>query len=183
MRLYYITGNKNKFATANKLLGPFDIEIEQKTLEIPEMQSDSIEDVAKDKAQKAFEIVKAPLFVNDSGWNISALKGFPGPYMKYINEWFEAEDFINLMKNYKNREVVLRQVIVYIDKNSMKIFSYDSAGKILDKPYSNGSIPSDRVISLSKDDFSIAEEKVKLGFSVHGEETLWHDFANWLKTV
>ena len=179
--LFYITGNKHKFETAKVFLQSKGIKISQRELEIAEIQSDSIEEVAEDKAKKAFEIIKEPLFVSDSGWDIPALKGFPGPYMKYINQWFEPEDFINLLKNYQNREIILKQALVYVDEGQTKIFTHNSRGIILSEVMGKSGVPSDRVISLSKNGLSIADEKDKKGFSIEGEEKLWNDFSSWLK--
>lgn len=183
MKINYVTGNQGKFKTAEFILKDFGVELEQKSLDITEIQAETIEEVALDKAKKAFNQVKEPLFISDSGWIISALKGFPGPYMKYINDWFEPKDFLNLMRDKEERKTTLRQAIVYIDNNQTKIFTFDSPGKILDRVTGNSGIPSDRVISLSKNGRSIAEEKEQTagGFSLGGEERLWQDFGEWLK--
>ena len=78
MTLYYITGNISKFETARGFFGPLGVEIVQKKLDIIEIQSDSTEEIAVDKANKAFSKLKHALIINDSGWYISALNGFPG---------------------------------------------------------------------------------------------------------
>lgn len=179
--LTYITGNKHKFETAQRFLKLQGIEITQEELGIDEIQSDSIEEVAQDKAKKAYDLLKKPLFVSDSGWYVAALKGFPGPYMKYMNQWFSPEDFVNLWSKYQDREVVLRQALIYIDEDQIKTFIYDSPGIILNEIRGQTGIPSDRVISLSHTGLSIAEEKEGKGFSITGEEKLWEEFVNWLK--
>lgn len=183
MKINYVTGNQGKFKTAEFMLKDFGVEVEQKPLDITEIQAETIEEVALDKAKKAFDQLKEPLFISDSGWIIPALKGFPGPYMKYINDWFEPEDFLNLMRGKKNRNITLRQVIVYIDNSQTKIFTFDSLGRILDKDTGNSGRPSDRIVTLSASGRSIAEEKEQTtgGFSLEGEEKLWQDFGNWLK--
>ncbi len=43
MTIYYITGNVLKFETAKGFFDPLGVEVVQKKLEIPEIQSDSIE--------------------------------------------------------------------------------------------------------------------------------------------
>jgi len=83
----------------------------------------------------------------------------------------------------KPLDIILRQVIVYIDENQTKTFTFNSSGRILDKVTGNSGRPSDRVISLSKSGRSIAEEKEQTvgGFSLKGEEKLWQDFGEWLR--
>jgi non-canonical purine NTP pyrophosphatase (RdgB/HAM1 family) len=103
MKIKYVTGNQIKINFAKKQLDKYNIEIEQVRLEIDEIQSEDKFAVTTDKAQKAFEILKSPLFVTDTFWEIPALNGFPGAYMKYVNKWFSSEDFLALMKNKENR--------------------------------------------------------------------------------
>jgi|SRR2546429_2070654 len=182
-KLIFVTGNQNKFDTAQSLLGKSGISLEQAKLDISEIQGSSLEDVASDKAKKAFAVLKKPLFINDAGWLITALNGFPGPYMKYINEWFKSEDFINLMRPYRNREVILRDVIVYIDEHGTKTFIQDVKGTMLDEPQGRGTHPSDRVISLSDNGLSISEENDKGVFFIAAEKKVWEEFAEWLGTV
>ncbi len=178
--IFYVTSNHHKFNSAKEMLKNHNIVVEQKVIDIPEIQSDSIEEIAIEKAKMAFEEVKQPLFVNDSGWIIPALNGFPGPYMKYINNWFAPEDFISLMKNKTDRTSILRQVIVYIDNGGLKIFENDSVGKILSQPSKVQGRSSDMVVSF-KDNLSVSEEKAKGILNIKAELQLWKDFANWLK--
>ena len=179
--LLYVTGNQSKFENAKNLMKSFGIEIEQDDLYIQEIQSDSAEEITTDKAQKAFEILKKPLFVNDASWIIPALNGFPGPYMKYINEWFVPQDFINLTSGRENRQVILRDTIVYADENFTKTFSHDIHGTILEEAKGSGKHPSESIISLSPNGLSIAEENKKGSFFLESERKVWEEFANWLK--
>lgn len=178
-KLVYVTGNKGKFLSAQLALEKFNIELEQVELDIPEPQSDSIEDVAIAKAKLAYEKLQKPLFVNDSGWFVTALNGFPGPYMKYINHWFTAQDFLNLMSGHANKELILKQVVVFIDGKNLKVFENDMVGRFLEEVRGEGR-PSDCVITLSDDGLSLVEREKK-GFGHTSESTLWKDFASWVK--
>lgn len=98
----YATGNQGKINTAQKALSPYGVELEGTKLNIIEPQTDSIEEISLSKAKQAYKLVKKPIFVSDSGWYIIALKGFPGPFMTYINKWFDPQDFLNLMSDKKD---------------------------------------------------------------------------------
>ncbi|MBI4037284.1 hypothetical protein HY385_02575 [Candidatus Daviesbacteria bacterium] len=175
--LYYITGNQNKIDTAKKYLSAFGVEFEGKKLDLIEEQTDSIEKVALFKAEQAFDQIRQPLFVNDSGWSITALNGFPGPLMKYINEWFTPQDFLNLMKDRENREVFLGEVVVYKDEKQTKVFTHQIKGVVLREVKGEG-ISSDCVISLSDTGKSIAQCQAE-GIKSHDNQTLWQDFVKW----
>jgi inosine/xanthosine triphosphate pyrophosphatase family protein len=103
MKINYITENNHKFETVGSFFEKQGIEISQKVLPIYEIQSNDGIEIAISKAKQAWEIIKEPLFVNDAFWIIPSLKGFPGPYMKYINDWFEPDDFLKLMNGKNDR--------------------------------------------------------------------------------
>ena len=86
MNITYATTNKYKLAGANQALLGVGLTLTAPDRElpyVPEIQSDSQEEVSIDKAQKYYELLKNPLVVMDSGLFIKSLKGFPGVYTKY----------------------------------------------------------------------------------------------------
>ena len=177
--LYYVTGNQNKIAVAKQFLDPDGVDFHPHPLELTEIQSHSIKEIARDKAQKAYKKLQHPLFVNDHGWSITALNGFPGAYMKYMNEWLLPQDFLNLMQDKKEREVFLTEVICYIDEHGLKIFSEKYYGKMLHEVQGDGR-PATTIISLTEDNVSIAK-KLETNPSALEKRSVWRDFATWYK--
>lgn len=182
MTIYYITGNDSKFLTAKGYFEPLGVEIVQKKLDIPEIQSDSTQEIAADKANKAFLELKHSLIVNDSGWYITALHGFPAAYMKLVNHCFVAQDFLNLMQDKDNREVVLKQVVVAVDESGTKtIFSHETKGQILREARGGGTNGFDQVASLTQG-MTLAEERDrKKAIALDAEINLWQDVYEWVK--
>jgi non-canonical purine NTP pyrophosphatase (RdgB/HAM1 family) len=179
MNLFYVTSNKEKVAVAKKHLEPYGIEIVQKTHDFTEIQSESIEEIAKHKARQAFDYFKHPLLINDAGWYITTLNGFPGPYMKYINTWFTSQNLLDLMRDITDRRVLYREVFCFIDSNGKKIFTQELSGNVLKKPEGKG-ILSWQMISLSPTGKSIArcwEE----GIPSSTHSMVWKDIAKWYK--
>jgi XTP/dITP diphosphohydrolase len=177
----FITENKDKFESARSFFEKYNIEIEQKVLPIYEIQSADGIEIAISKAQQAWEIIKEPLFISDSFWEIPSLNGFPGAYMKYMNNWFSPEDFLNLMKDKKDRTIILKSTVVYIDKNKPHIFINDYYGKILTEKYKGDySYSLDAIVSFSKDGKSIAEENENRNFTE--KNSYWLSLAEWLKS-
>lgn len=182
MILYYITGNDSKFMTAKGYFEPLGVEIIQKKLDIPEIQSDSTQEIAVDKANKAFLELKHPLIVNDSGWYITALHGFPAAYMNLVDHCFEAQDFLNLMQDKDNREVILKQVVVAVNEFGTKtVFSHETKGEILRDARGGGTNAFDQVASLTPG-ITLAEEKdQKKVIALDAEINLWQDVYEWVK--
>lgn len=181
MKLIFVTGNSTKYTFAQHKLDPFQIELVQRNLDLEEIQSDSIEKVAQHKAVQAYNELKKPLIVSDHGWFIPALNGFPGAYMKYVNEWFKPRDFLNLMEPYEDRRVILKQVICFTNGRETKLFVHEAEGKILRVSKGSGLTSSTKIISYSEDGKSISEVNSETGKSAVDDSVLWEELANWLK--
>jgi XTP/dITP diphosphohydrolase len=178
--LIYATGSSIKFLTAKNWLEPLGIDLRQEKVEVAEIQSDNVEEISLDKARKAFEILKQPLIVNDTCWKITALKGFPGVYTRYIYKWFDAQDWLNLLQGHENREIILHQVITYVDQNIYKLFGFDTPGMILPAPQGDPKFGGfDQLVSIVSGK-SLAQEHEERGYSIAGEIPLWKEFSNWL---
>ena len=180
--LYYITSNQQKIRVAQKYLQPLNVTIEGKHLDLIEVQSDDIAHIAAEKAKQAYEIIKKPLFVNDAGWYITALNGFPGPYMKYMNDWLKAEDILDMMQRHTNREVIFKEVVCYIDEHGVQPFVGEAKGVVLTADTVPSEIPSRSIFSLSHTNKSIAECWQE-GIASVNSSPIWNDFAEWLSRV
>src|SRR5215468_9159966 len=66
----FVTGNLNKLAVARQHLAPFGIEVEHVTMHLDEIQAQTVQEVALHKARAAFEVLRRPLIVEDSGFYI-----------------------------------------------------------------------------------------------------------------
>lgn len=176
-KLTYVTSNRDKVRVANRYLIPLGIEVVGESMELVEFQTDSIEEITKDKARQAFEALKKPLLVNDASWNFVALNGFPSAYMKYVNQWLSPNDFISLMKNHEDKTVIYREVMYYIDEKQTKAFSEEIKGTFLGEEKGKG-LPSWTLISLRSDKKSIAQ-CWEDGIEPVDEYPIWRDFSNW----
>ena len=101
-QLLFSTGNTGKVSTAQSVCDMFDIQLVPAPVEIIEIQSETGEPIARHKAQEAYRQLQQPLVVTDDSWIIPGLNGFPGPYMKSMNEWFTPEIWLHLTKDLKD---------------------------------------------------------------------------------
>lgn len=182
MKVNYVTGNKIKFDYATQKLNKFDVELVQTKLEIEEIQSHDKLGVAIHKAKQAFEITKEALFVTDTFWEIPALNGFPGAFMKYVNSWFVPQDFLNLMKDKTDRRIFCHDSIVYIDNDGVKTFEDIVVGEIAEEIYEDGE-ELDSVDNLVKFEGKYLKEHHKENWQNLKEENQnWKNFAEFLKS-
>ncbi len=133
-KIYFITSNDYKFQIANKALMGSGFELVQQQLETPEIQSDSVDEIAAYSARWAADKLKYPIILTDAGCFIEALNGFPGPFIKYVNGYFTAQDFLNLMIDKKNRQAVFKDCLAYCEPGKDPVlFTSIAPGTISDK--------------------------------------------------
>lgn len=117
MDIVFATGNSGKVASLQRYIADLDIQVVARDLNLTEPQYDDIEDIAKAKAKEAFLKIKQPVLVQDTGFYIEALNGFPGPYAKYVQETIGAEGYLKLMAGQENRRCKFVGVLAYADED------------------------------------------------------------------
>ncbi|MDN0193892.1 non-canonical purine NTP pyrophosphatase [Streptomyces sp. S.PNR 29] len=110
------TGNEGKFRTAQEHLARWSIEVEQVALELDEIQTTSVAEVAQHKAKQAFTILRRPLFVEDSGFYIDEFGGWPGPMVKQALEAFGPDGLTHLADLTAKRACRFASAAVYVDE-------------------------------------------------------------------
>jgi non-canonical purine NTP pyrophosphatase (RdgB/HAM1 family) len=113
--IYFVTSNSSKVTSLRERLNTNKYEVIQTTLQVPEIQAATALDVARHKATYAFDKLQKPLVVQDSSFHINALLGFPGPYIKYINETIGIEGLLQLMQGAGDRTAYFEQALIYMD--------------------------------------------------------------------
>ena len=118
--LLFVSSNIHKFKEAKAILDSFGISIQFFKLNLEEIQSNSIKEIALKKAQNAFSKCKKPLIIEDDGLYIDSLDGFPGPYSSYVHKTIGNQGILDLLK--KNRDAKFISNITYCDKNNLESF-------------------------------------------------------------
>jgi XTP/dITP diphosphohydrolase len=127
-QLYFLTTNERKIAHARHYLKDFDLVIPETVPDFVEIQSDHAEDVLFHKLSQAAYQIKEPLIVEDFSIEIDGLKGFPGPYAKYVLKTLGTYNLQRLASGMRVRTVSL--IGYYDGKNTFKIFRGELEGRI-----------------------------------------------------
>ena len=137
MKIYFVTGNINKIKEANIILKDLDVEIEQIKIAYPEIQG-TLEEVAEFGAKWVYDILKKPVIVEDSGFFVEALNGFPGTYSRFVQETIGNEGILKLLEDKDNRNAYFKTVIGYCDENGVKLFKGIVKGRVSNEIRSKG---------------------------------------------
>lgn len=128
-KINFITSNQGKIKSLENSLKLKDVDVFvcARNLDIMEPQFDTVHEVSKFKALKAFEILKEPLLVEDGGFSVFELKGFPGVYTKYILKTLGADGILKLMHDIKNRTAKFISVATFINEDG-DVFQFEREG-------------------------------------------------------
>lgn len=139
----FITGNPNKAKYFSELIG---FAVDHVSLDVDEIQSMDLESVALHKAIAAYGLLRSPVLVEDQGLYLSALNGFPGPFVKYmVDDGKRLDILINVLNGYHDRNALARTVFVYFDGNEPMYFVGELSGSIAKEQRGTGGYGWDSV--------------------------------------
>ena len=149
----FITGNEGKRREVEAILGPNKYCIINVDLDVPEIQSISVEEVTKEKIKSAYELLKQNfnevikkfsengvkvnninnviIICEDSGLYINDMKNFPGALIKFYFGSIGNEGIAKINGNSKAKAQTIIGIIKY--GKIMKPIIGNRNGKIADK--------------------------------------------------
>jgi len=126
--LFFVSSNSHKFLEAKNILDTFGIKLGFFKLNLEEIQSNSIKEIALNKARDAYSKCGKPVIIEDDGLFIDSLGGFPGPYSSYAFKTIGNKGILDLLKN--NRKAKFVSIITYCDKTTLRSFDAKLDGMI-----------------------------------------------------
>ena len=131
--IYFITGNKGKLEEAKKKFSTVDINVVQKDLGYPEIQAETLEDVARFGVEHVQKQFNQPFILEDAGLFIDALDDFPGVYSSYVFYTVGLKGILKLLEdiNETKRGAQFRSVFVYSEPGQKpKLFIGGCQGRL-----------------------------------------------------
>ena len=188
MEICYATGNKEKVNRLREALIRYDlkdVEILQIGLELPEFQSDDINHIAREKARYAFSQLRNPCLVQDSGFFIDALNGFPGVFVKYVAKTINLKGITKLLSGVTNRGCSFKDCLVYYDGNDFHYFQSDTRGFVsLEERGDNVEWPLHKIFIPEGENKTLAEmtKQEKEDWRIRRDQDYYaNQFAKWIK--
>lgn len=131
MQISFVTSNPSKVKHAQLSLAPFGIDVEQLDIDLIESRAENQEDIALEKARQAFLAFGKPLIVEDSGFFIDALNGFPKTHIKFSLKTLGIENVLKMLEGVENRRCSWRMTLAYVSgEHDFKTFTFVEPGEI-----------------------------------------------------
>ncbi|MEM4589535.1 MAG: non-canonical purine NTP pyrophosphatase, partial [Thermoplasmata archaeon] len=93
-----VTHNQNKYMEYEEMFLEKGMELEWFNYEYPEIQSDSLKEIAEFSMKYVSKLINKPFFLEDTGLFISTLNGFPGPYSSYVQSKIGNKGILKLLE-------------------------------------------------------------------------------------
>jgi len=175
--LVFASTNQNKFREAQSILAAHDISVDFAQISLVEIQSDSLEEIAREKARSAFLQVGKPIIVEDDGLFIDALKGFPGQYSSHAFKTVGNEGILKLLTGLPDRRASFRSLIAFNDGKRLSISEGRVDGKIAEK-ITEGGWGYDPIFVPAGTSLTFAQLKESKNEYSHRKKAL-DSFAQW----
>lgn len=149
----FITGNQNK---ADFLAAHLGVPLAHQKLELDELRTFSLHEIAEHKARQAYEIVKRPVLVEDMALTFHALGRLPGTYIKWFVQELSLQQLCDLAPAH-DRHATAAICYCLFDGVSIIFFDGEVAGTVAQSPRGNGGFGYDPIFIPNGQPLSNAE--------------------------
>ena len=161
MTLYFITGNKHKFADIKNHIPS----LEQLHIDLPEIQDLDPQKVIGAKLRAALDHHDGEFIVEDTSVHFDCMNGLPGTLIKWFLETLGPAGLFNLCDKHGNYKATVRIIIGYASsKENIHFFEGVVHGDIV-SVRGGGGFGWDPIFSPEGSDKSFAELKEEGDFS------------------
>lgn len=187
--IFFATTNEGKVKSLQKALEGSNVQIVMTGIPVPEPRSDDVSEIAVHKAQYAAQHLERSCIVQDGGFYIPVLNGFPNAYAKFATETIGLEGILRLVDG-KCRKAEFRDALVYIDTvaHVQKVFTSVTRGSIAYgvyhdlKPWNWGPLHQIFIPEETNKTFAAMSENEMTEWRLQrAEKTCTSQFASWFK--
>jgi non-canonical purine NTP pyrophosphatase (RdgB/HAM1 family) len=157
--LIFVTGNAAK---AQQLSRHLDYPVSHIDLDLVEIQSLDVKEIAIHKVKEAYSRVIRPVLVEDTSLVFIAMGKLPGPLIKWFYEEMGNEGLCKLLNSYQDRNAYIEVNFVYYDGIHLQIFDAVAEGYIAAKPKGSGGFGWDPIFINKGYSITRAEMSVSL---------------------
>jgi non-canonical purine NTP pyrophosphatase (RdgB/HAM1 family) len=113
-KIYFITGNKNKFLEIKSMLP----EVEQLEMDLDEIQETDATKIIEHKMKEALKKRKGEFIIEDTSLYIKSLNDLPGPLIKWFMEKLDNEGLWRISDSNKLGKDKIEQIGEQLEDNS-----------------------------------------------------------------
>jgi XTP/dITP diphosphohydrolase len=186
--IFFATNNVNKFNEARRILAEYEIATGMLRVKSLEIQSESLEEIAKASVADAFKKCHLPVVVEDAGLFTEALGGFPGPYAAYVYKTIGNEGLLRLVEGVKVRRAKFESIVAYLsgELESPMCFGGVALGELVTKERRGDSISGfgfDPIFRPASSERTFAEMSVAEKNQYSHRSNAFRKFGQWYRRL
>ncbi len=174
----FASTNQNKFLEVQSILSARNISVNFSQIHLVEIQSDFLEEIAREKVKTAFAKVGRQVIVEDDGLFIDSLSGFPGQYSSFVFRTIGNDGILKLLAGSANRSAYFHSVIAFYNGITLSISDGRVDGRISDRVTEDSGWGYDPIFVPNGTDLTFAELKKNKNEYSHRKRAL-EKFAQW----
>ena len=149
-----------------------------------EIQSDSLEKIARFAAEEAAKKHKGMVVVEDSGLFVGALDGFPGPYSSYVHATVGYEGLLRLMRRRNHRDAYFQaSIAIATPRGLVQSFSAKVYGTISRRASGKNGFGFDPVFIPRGTETTFAQGEVEFKQKYSHRAKAFRKLAKWYTTT
>lgn len=152
--LTLITGNEGKAREYEDMLG---IDITAVKADLIEIQSLDVVEVVRRKAASAYNVVRSPVIVDDTGLTLHAWGEYPGALVKWIIGSVGAQGLLDMAATVTDRATTVTTAIGYADVNGIQVFTGHLDGTLTTEPRGSNGFGYDPIFQPDGEPLTYAE--------------------------
>jgi XTP/dITP diphosphohydrolase len=178
-RLVLVTQNKHKLKELTPLFNKYEVEFETTSIEKHEIRSENIEEIAQVAAKTAFEALQKPVVVDDTGFFVDALNGFPGSYAGIVLKMIGYDGILRLMTDNEERTSTFKTAVGYFDGQHLESFVGSMSGTVAHDPAGIGGFGYDPIFIPDGFTKTYAELTLEEKVSISHRTKAFEEFLLW----
>ncbi|NPA85573.1 MAG: XTP/dITP diphosphatase [Crenarchaeota archaeon] len=134
--VYFLSSNPHKLKEVRSILAEFGIEVVPLKGKKVEIQSSDLREIISYAAEVAAEEHEVrPIILEDSGFFVHALGGFPGPYSRYVYDTIGVGGVLKLMEGVEDRRAHFECAAACVcPDNTIEVEVGKVYGKVAEEP-------------------------------------------------
>ena len=131
--LTFVTGNYGKYVSVKKKFSESQINLNYYKCDLEEPNINDIDFISKTKAYQAYEKIKKPCFVSDTGFYIEDYPNhpnYPGAFAKRSGVSTNIDQLLDTLKDTTNRHAYFLDCLTFYDGQKFYTFYGRSEGTI-----------------------------------------------------
>ena len=178
-KIVLMTQNQHKLTELKPLFERFGVSFETTSVEKFEIRADNVEAVAHEAAITAYDALKRPVVLDDSGLFVDALNDFPGTYSAYVSKTIGNTGILRLMNNIDKRNAKFITAVGYADGDAVRTFVGVMSGNIARAPAGEEGFGYDPIFVPQGETRTYAQLSLLEKVNISHRTKAFHKFLNW----